>query len=316
MNPANSENVTLSIVIVNYNAREYLRECIFSIEDTIGNLDHEIIVVDNHSMDGSVTFVREAFPGITLIANKTNGGLSRACNQGIKISKGRYILLLNNDTVLLPHALERMVAAMERHPGIGLLGCRLLNSDGSLQQSFGRVINFRNDFFQKFFINLYEKRKNRLVGKLLIRSHSQGKDVDWIKGACMLLRRETVFDAGLLDENYFMFMEEVDLSIRVKQMGWRVVYIPDARIVHHGGGSTSTNSYRASVEYRRSQLYFYRKHYGKSGLFYLRVYLLCKFAFNYCAWTAKNFFIGKAAPAFEERGRFLREVFQIVSTYR
>lgn len=309
-------STTLSIVIVNYNSKDYLRECFYSIQETAANLEHEIIVIDNHSFDGSVEFIRKVFPEVTLIANKFNYGFSRACNQGIKISKGRYILLLNNDTVLLPHALEDMIAVMEQSPGIGLLGCKLLNTDRSLQQSFGKVTGFLNEFGRKYFINLYEKYKNPLVGKFLNWAHTEEKEVEWVKGACMLLRRQAIFDADLMDENYFMYMEEVDLSIRVKQLGWKVVYTPKAQIIHHGGGSTATNSYRASVEYRKSQLYFYKKHYGKSGLFKLRAYLYCKLGMNYLGWWAVNLFKRGADSRLEERGRCLREIFKLVREYR
>ncbi|MFQ5673227.1 MAG: glycosyltransferase family 2 protein [Nitrospinales bacterium] len=308
-------STTLSIVIVNYNSKDYLRDCLYSIRETAANLQCEIIVIDNRSVDGSVEFIRKVFPEVILIPNKINCGFSRACNQGIKISRSPYILLLNNDTVLLPHALETMISIMEKSPGIGLLGCKLLNTDRSLQQSFGRVTGFVNEFGRKYFINLYEKHKNSLVGKFLNWTHAGEKEVAWVKGACMLLRRQAILDADLMDENYFMYMEEVDLSIRIKQLGWKIVYTPRAQIVHHGGGSTATNSYRALVEYRKSQLYFYKKHYGKSGLLKLRIYLYCKLCVNYLGWWVVSLFKRGADSRVEERGRCLREIFKLVVDY-
>lgn len=309
-------SLDVSIVIVNYNSKDYLSDCIFSIRNTVKKASHEIIIVDNNSQDGSPEYIRKVFYDSILIANKTNCGLSKACNQGIEISRGRHVLLLNNDTVLLPNAIDDMLAIMDKTPGIGLLGCRLLNSDGSLQQSFGKVINFTNDFARKYFINLYEKHKNPLVGKFLAWTHSTAKEVDWVKGACMLLRREAVLDADMMDDNFFMYMEEVDLGIRVRQLGWKVWYTPDIEIIHRGGGSTSTNSYRASVEYRRSQLYFYKKHYGRNGLIRLRIYLFCKIGVNYLIWLVKGFFVDREDPLYREKGRFLKDVFKLVKDYR
>lgn len=309
-------STTLSIIIVNYNSKDYLKECLYSIKETAGDIEYEIIVVDNHSFDGSVKFIRQVFPEVSLVANKFNYGFSRACNQGIRVSKGKYILLLNNDTVLLSNALEEMLTIIENAPGIGLLGCKLLNADRSLQQSFGRVTSFINDFGRKYFINLYEKYGNAWVGKFLNWTHSTEKEVEWVKGACMLLRRQAIFDADLMDENYFMYMEEVDLSLRIKQLGWKVFYTPRAEIVHFGGRSTATNQYRASVEYRKSQLYFYKKHYGKAGLLKLRSYLFCKLAVNFFIWSFKKVFAKESDLRVEEQGRCLKQIFELVSSYQ
>ena len=302
------QELDLSIIIVNYNSINYLRDCIKSIRKTTKEIRYEIIVVDNNSQDGSVGIIRNEFQNVLLIANQNNAGLSCAWNQGIRVSRGHYILLLNNDTVLLPDSLDTMWKVMERSPGIGLLGCRLLNSDGSLQQSFGNVISIYNDFIQKFFINLYEQGRNPIVGKYLRWTHSTPKEVDWVKGANMMLRRETIYDVGLLDENYFMYMEEVDLSLRVKQLGWKVYYSPETEIIHCGGGSTATNRYNAALAYRKSQLYFYNKHYGKWGLIRLKGYLYFKMGVQYFLENFRNRLGRKNSPESQERSRFVREI--------
>lgn len=301
----------LSIVIVNYNAKAYLRKCLLSIRGH--GFTYEIIVVDNNSMDGSAEMVREEFPDVHLIANKGNKGFSPANNQGARVSRGRYILLLNNDTVVSPESLKTMLAIMEKNPGVGLLGCRLRNSDGTLQQSFGRDINFFYDFFRKYVTNLYSKWQNPLVGKYLIWRHATEKEVAWVKGACMLLRRQAFFDVDLMDENFFMFFEEVDLSIRVRELGWKVLYTPDAEIIHFGGTSTSTNNYRALIEYRRSQLYFYKKHYGKPGEMLIRLYLYAK-VLKACMTHMSKKFLNKPTHESKFYSDFCRDIREILAS--
>lgn len=306
-----SELLDLSIVIVNYNARVHLRNCLQSIQKTAEDFSYEIIVVDNKSWDGSAEMVREEFPHIRLIANEHNKGFSSANNQGARISHGRYILLLNNDTLALPNSLKTMISIMDKNPRVGLLGCRLSNGDGTLQQSFGRRINFFFDFFRKFITNLYSNKKNQLVGKYLEWRHSKTAEAAWVKGACMFLRRQAFFDADLMDEHYFMFFEEADLSNHLMELGWKVLYTPEAEIVHFGGASTTTNNYRALLEYRKSQLYFYRKHYGNFGEYGIRLYLYLKVVKNYLAYFIRKLLSNRDAKELEKQNQFCRELLKI-----
>ncbi|MBI5428212.1 MAG: glycosyltransferase family 2 protein [Nitrospinae bacterium] len=311
-----SQTLDLSIVVVNYNSRDHLRKCIRSIKDSARGFTYEVIVVDNASYDGSAEMMRAEFPDIRLIANKDNVGFSRANNQGARVSRGRYVLLLNNDTLVLPEALKTMTTIMDGNPGIGLLGCRLLNTDGTLQQSFYTKIGFVNDFFRKYLVNLYEKRKNPIVGKYLEWRHSKPREVGMIKGACMFLRRQAFFDIDLMDENFFMFFEEGDLSLRIKRLGWKIFYTPEAEIVHFGGVSTAANSYKSEVEYRRSQLYFYQKHYGRGTLALIKVYLYCKLFKNH-GWCFLTDWLGfKSSKTSEEIKRFNDDVLAIIRSFK
>lgn len=310
----NTDTLDLSIIIVNYNAKAYLRKCIKSIEDTAREASYEIIVVDNNSLDGSVEMMREEFPQVKLIANQHNHGFSSANNQGSKVSCGRYVLLLNNDTVALPGALQSMINIMDKNPGIGLLGCRLLNGDGSLQQSFGKPINIFYDFFRKFISNLYSINKNHWVGKFLVWRHSTTKEVAWVKGACMFLRRQALFDVDLMDDKFFMFFEEADLSIRIRQLGWKIVYTPEAEIVHFGGTSTATNNIKALIEYRKSQLYFYKKHYNKMGEYWIKFYLYCKILKNFLAYYLQKLFTGKNSQRTTNLRNVYQEIFRFLQT--
>ena len=268
----------LSIITVNYKSADHLIECLRSIKENLKNLEYEIIVIDNASGDRSVGKIQAAFSDIVLIENKTNLGFAKANNQGIRRSRGRYILLLNNDTVVLPNAVEAMVGVLKKSADIGIVGCRLLNPDKTPQQSFGRVAGFIGDLIQSTFSNtLFANSSNPIVEKILARLHRSGKKVGWVCGACMLCRRESLEETGLLDENFFMYKEDMDLCISFRKKNWGIYYTPDAPIIHHLGASVSAKPFETAIEYRKSQLYFYKKHYGWMGLLCLKIYLYGKF---------------------------------------
>ncbi len=273
--------VDLSIIIVNYNSKYYLRQCLNSIFNSPNKFKIEVFVSDNNSNDGSTDMIRREFPHVILIENKDNIGYSAAANMAIRESSGRYILILNNDIEVLNSSLNMMVDTMVNNPAIGLLGCRLLNSNDTLQQSFGYFnLGFLSEAIQKIFFNRY-KRGNRLVGRYLYKIHSKFREVDWISGACIMARREAMDDVGLMDENYFMFFEEIDLCNRVRKKGWKICYTPNAKMIHHGGKSSSAEFDRIMIEYRKSQLYFYKKHYGVLYMKILKLYLILKISFLY-----------------------------------
>ncbi len=268
----------LSIITVNYKSADHLIECLRSIKENLKNLEYEIIVIDNASGDRSVGKIQAAFSDIVLIENKTNLGFAKANNQGIRRSRGRYILLLNNDTVVLPNALEAMVGVLKRSAYIGIVGCRLLNPDKTPQQSFGSAAGFIGDLLQSTFSNtLFANSSNPIVEKILARLHRSGKKVGWVCGACMLCRRDSLEETGLLDENFFMYKEDMDLCISFRKKNWGIYYTPDAPIIHHLGASVSAKPFETAIEYRKSQLYFYKKHYGWMGLLCLKIYLYGKF---------------------------------------
>lgn len=268
----------LSIITVNYKSADHLIECLRSIKENLKNLEYEIIVIDNASGDRSVGKIQAAFSDIVLIENKTNLGFAKANNQGIRRSRGRYILLLNNDTVVLPNAVEAMVGVLKRSADIGIVGCRLLNPDKTPQQSFGSAAGFIGDLLQSTFSNtLFANSSNPIVEKILARLHRSGKKVGWVCGACMLCRRDSLEETGLLDENFFMYKEDMDLCISFRKKNWGIYYTPDAPIIHHLGASVSAKPFETAIEYRKSQLYFYKKHYGWMGLLCLKIYLYGKF---------------------------------------
>lgn len=258
----------LSILIVNWNARDLLGRCLESLPVSAAeDLVTEVWVVDNASTDGSADFLHSAFPEVCLIANSENLGFAAANNQAAMKASGRYLLLLNPDTEVLPGALSSLVAYADAHPEIGVLGPRLLNRDGSLQRSCWRSYPGPSmaliDALYLWKVpwipiaRLSEYRPDELV---------EPRDVDHLLGACLLIRREAWQDVGPLDEGYFLFLEETDWCWRAKRAGWRVVYYPHAAIIHHGQHSTRQYPARNLPHLYRSYCRFYRKHHPERGL--------------------------------------------------
>jgi len=269
----------LSIIIVNFNARAYLRDCLSSIRENIHRTSYETFVVDNGSEDGSCEMVRAEYPWVRLIENRANVGFSRANNQAIRESSGRFVLLLNNDTLVLPGSIDTLVDVMRERPDVGVVGCTLRNSDMSVQISFGQMISIKSELVLKLISDRY-KRGNRLVQSYLERRSRKEHTPDWVSGACLLARAEALRAVNFMDENFFMYTEEVDLCHRIRQLGFKVLYTPRAEIIHFGGRSTETNLKKTIIEYRRSQLYFYKKHYGATRMRIVKLYLLAKILFT------------------------------------
>jgi N-acetylglucosaminyl-diphospho-decaprenol L-rhamnosyltransferase len=231
--------LTLSVIIVNWKVRDLLRDCLRSLyeEMLLPPEVWEIIVVDNYSGDDSVEMVRAEFPGATLLANDKNLGFGKANNQALRICRGKYILLLNPDTVVIDHALDRMVQMMEASPDVAALGCRLLNTDGSFQRwTGGNPPGLLN--VTCHFLLIYRVLPARILPRPLYLEKEPGQDlqVGWVSGACLLLRREAIGDQ-IFNERFFLYGEDVELCERLTHAGWKVIYTPKARIIHHGGRS-------------------------------------------------------------------------------
>lgn len=250
------EPFLLSVVIVSYNCAPFLRACPDSLP--AGGVPHEAIVVDNASTDGTVQMVRASYPSVRLVANDQNRGFAAACNQGIEAARGAHILLLNPDTVVRPGAFAALLDFVERTPDAGACGPRLLNPDGSLQASCHPFPSLRvqaTDILELWRIPWVRAR--RPCG-----DHCHTQPADWLTGACLLLRREALDAVGLLDEDYWMFSEEVDWCYRARRAGWRTYLVVEAEVVHHGGGSYANTHTEMIVELYRSIFRFYWKHYG------------------------------------------------------
>lgn len=248
----------LSIIIVNWNTKKELLRCIESIYQNKWKNIKEIIVVDNGSQDGSVEELKIVFPSVLIIQNETNLGFARAVNQGIQIASGRYFLLLNPDTELKDGVIEKLYFFMEKHPEIGVVGPQLLNDNGSKQNSIANFPSLATELLNKNILRLLFPK--RYPGKE--RDYSRPIEVDSVIGACMMVRRKAIEEVGLLDEDYFLFLEETDWCYRMKKAGWRVYHVPDVEVIHFQGKSVGQDKKRAKVEYFRSRYLFFKKHRG------------------------------------------------------
>lgn len=254
----------LSIIIVSYRTRELLEKCLASIFNQPSRLSAEVIVVDNDSRDGTAEMAREKFPDVTLIANDKNTGYSAANNQGIRASTGRMVLLLNPDTESNPAALEAMVDFLGRHPEGGAAGCQLLNSDGSHQAShFNIPIPLSRSFENASFYPRLTARLLRMPGLGPAASEPGVRRVDVVKGACLMIRREALDQTGLLDEDSFLYADDIDWCMRARRLGWSAYLLENHTVVHHGYASTDQEIYITITSSRRSALLLYRKHYPK-----------------------------------------------------
>ncbi|MBI5957016.1 MAG: glycosyltransferase family 2 protein [Chloroflexi bacterium] len=264
--------VDLSVVIVSYNTRELLRDCLRSVfrsEDGGGSAERrgsthwpfEVWVVDNASTDGSAEMVRQEFPQAKLIANGENRGFAAASNQAIEQCSGRYVLLLNPDTIVLDDALGSLVRFMDAHPRVGVAGARLVNRDGSFQHSAFRFPTLWMSLFD-FYSPNHRITNSRLNGRYPVRDYDHPFPIDHPLGACLMVRRETIQQVGLLDERFFMYCEEVDWCLRIKRAGWEIYYVPEARVVHYV--AKSTNQFREAMflQLHKSRSLLFAKHYN------------------------------------------------------
>jgi N-acetylglucosaminyl-diphospho-decaprenol L-rhamnosyltransferase len=276
--------IDLSVIIVNWNTRDLLAQCLQSVYDTVQGLEFEVFVVDNASTDGSAEMVRERFSQVRLIENRENAGFVRANNQAMALAEGRYSLLLNSDAALHPGALEALVCFLDEHPQAGIAGGKLLNPDDTFQASF-------MDFPTLWAEFLLLTKLHLLLRSSHFPSHSleESRDVqeaDWVPGACLMVRREVVEKVGGLDEEYVMYSEEVDWCWRVKQAGWGVYYVPQAEIVHWGGQSIEQVPIQKRAWVYRSKWLFFRKRRGQLHAALFRCLLLVTSLLKMGVWGA------------------------------
>lgn len=283
--------IDLSIIIVSWNVRELLGRCLASAVASARirpALTTEVIVVDNASSDDSAAMIARDHPQVRLISNSQNLGFTRASNQGIRASSGRYLLLLNPDTEVLGDALGLMVDYMGAHPQVGLLGPKLLNPDGTVQSSRRRFPTLATAFVESTVLQRYLGQSQAVKRYYMLdRSDDEEQEVDWLMGACLTARREAVAAAGLLDEGFFMYFEEVDWARRIRQAGWQVVYLPQAQVIHHHGQSSGRDIPHRHINFNVSKWRYVRKHHGPLPAMLLRWFLLATFVFQMAEEAAK-----------------------------
>lgn len=254
----------LSVVIVNYNVKYFIEQCLHSVLKAIENLDAEVFVVDNNSVDGSVEMIAEKFPQVKLIPNSDNPGFSKANNQAIRISLGEYVLLLNPDTLVEQDTLTKCVDFMDAHPDAGGLGIKMMDGKGRFLPESKRGLPTPSVAFYKIFGLSAIFPKSKTFGKYHLGFLDKDKihEVDVLSGAFMMLRKETLDKIGLLDEDFFMYGEDIDLSYRIIKGGYKNYYYPEARIIHYKGESTKKSSINYVFVFYRAMVIFAQKHFS------------------------------------------------------
>jgi GT2 family glycosyltransferase len=271
----------LSIIIVNYNVKHFLEQCLFSVYKALKNVEAEVFVVDNNSVDGSVALLKEKFPQVKLIVNQNNTGFAVANNQAIKLASGKYILLLNPDTVVQEDTFQKTLAFMDQHPDAGGLGIKMLDGKGNFLPESKRGLPTPAVAFYKIFglAKLFPHSKKFGQYHLTYLDKNKDHQVDVLSGAFMMMRKETLDKVGLLDETFFMYGEDIDLSYRITKGGYRNYYFAQSNIIHYKGESTKKSSVNYVIVFYKAMAIFAKKHFSQNHarifhfLIYLAIYL-------------------------------------------
>ena len=289
---------SVSIIIVSYNSRDYLKKCMDSImrfPPHLSQNEYEIIIVDNNSTDGSVALIEKEylrFGFIRLFKNDANRGFSHANNLAIKNSNSRYFLLLNSDTEVYENSIDGLLeffeGLKEKKTNIGIAGPKIINSDGSVQLSCRRFPSFINAAFYTILAGIKPDNRFSRRYKLTDADRSRPFAVDWVSGSAMMISAEALKHTGLFDENYFMYVEDVDLCYRMWQSQFRVYYYPLVKILHHIGGSTDNDLINSQIRMQKSVLYFYIKTYKKTWKIVLIPFIFPVLGFRILITYLKN----------------------------
>lgn len=293
----------LSIVIVSYNTLEMTRACLASVYENAGPLSIQVIVVDNDSKDGSVAMVQGDFPQVELILNHENKGFAAANNQGFRVANGAFVLLLNSDTVVLGDVLDRSVQYLKNRPEVGAMGCRVLNTDRSMQSTCSGYPTLSRLLMMTTGLD----RLSSVFDRYRLRSwlRDSERDVEVISGCYMLVRREIIENIGGLDESFFFFGEETDWCLQMRKAGWSLKFAPVGEIIHHGGGSVKKLNYRRDVMLTDATIRLHKKN---GGLLRARLAFLILFLFN----GSRALFwmlVSLVKPSGHDRAEHFRRVF-------
>lgn len=282
----------LSIVIVNYNTKDLLKQTIESVINNTKGIEYEIWVVDNSSKDGSVEMVQEEFKSVKLIASKENLGFPKGNNVAIKKATGRYILLLNSDTKVIGDNLQNCVAYMDKHKDIGALGCKVELPDGTLDHACKRGFPTPEASLY-YFLKLNKIMKNRKKYGAYTAEYlgeDEVGEVDALMGAFMMIPRTVVDKVGMLDEEFFMYGEDIDWCYRIKEAGYKIMYYPKEKIIHFKGSSSKKKKAKTTYEFHRAMILFYRKHYNDKYNIFIKILVYIGVALRMILSMIKNLF--------------------------
>ena len=263
---------TLSIGIVTYKVRDLLKDCLDSIYQHPPAASFEIIVVDNHSEDGTVEMLRETYPQVRVVENAGNEGYTRPMNQALKLGSGKYLVQLNPDTLVNPGAFDCLVEFLDTHPEAGIATPKVLNRDGSLQKQCRRSAARPWDAITYFSGLSKRYPRSKVFARYLMTylDENEVNEVEAVSGSCMFIRRAVVAQIGYLDEMYFAYQEDTDFCFRARQAGWKIYYVPQAEIIHFGGqGGSKVEVYHSIYQWHRSYYLYYRTHLARDYFFLL-----------------------------------------------
>ena len=303
--PQQNQTVDVSIIIINWNTRQLLENCLDSLAASCAAHPFEVIVVDNNSTDGSREMVRQKFPATKLICNSTNVGFAHGNNQGIKASRGRYISLVNSDVKVLPGCHDKLIAFMDANPQIGISGPRVLNGDMTLQSSCRRFPGLWNNVCDAFAFRRFFPRSAFFAGEhMLYFKHDREIFPDVLVGCFLFARKKAVEQFGLLDEKFFMYAEDIDWCLRCWRAGWKIAFYPGAEAIHYRGGSSNADPVRFAVVQQSARQQFWKKHYSRAACFGLASLLAVE---NSLRWTMNAVSAAfKIKPRAEAIGRMQR----------
>ena len=252
----------LSIIIVNYHHSHILGDCLESVYRTIEKIQFEIILVDNSSTDGGLESILKNYPVIRFIKNSENAGFARANNQGAKIASGDFLLFINPDTIVIEDAIESMLDYIRSDSSIGILGPKVLNSDQTVQYSCRKFPTIWSGLFNRYSLatRLFPNNRYSRDYLMLDYDHNSIRSVDWVSGCCMMMSKSTFKKANGFDENYFLFIEDVDLCQVIKKKGLRVVYFPNAKIFHKISSSNTRSTSRVIIKRHQGMIYYNQKY--------------------------------------------------------
>ncbi|MDR3569099.1 MAG: glycosyltransferase family 2 protein [Syntrophobacteraceae bacterium] len=279
----------ISFIIVSWNATEYLSRCLASLRNGVADLRSEVIVVDNGSTDGSWQMARSHYPEVRLLRNAHNAGFAGANNQGIDVSNGRYVCLINSDVEVFPDTARVLLEYMDAHPDVGILGPKVLNSDLSLQHSCRTLPTLRDSFFRALKLDTTFPNSG-VFGRhqMMNWDYSDTREVGSLSGCFWVIRRKALEDVGQLDTRFFIYGEDMDFCRRLHEVGWKVIFYPEALIVHHGGASSGSDPARFWIEMQRANLQYWSKYNGRASTFAYYSCLLLHNLVRVIAFGGKN----------------------------
>lgn len=299
----------VSIVIVAWNVQELLYNCLKSVHEQTHGIGFEVIFVDNASEDGSVEMVRKEFPDVRIIENNKNEGFIRANNQAIDIAKGRYVLLLNSDTIVLDNAITKMVIFADSHSEAAVVGCKVLSADKTLRRNCFMYPSLLNMLLSATYLNkIFPRSKFFGRERMTWWNYNDVRKVETVSGSCSLVRKQAIEQVGKMDERYFVYGDDPDWCYRFKKSGWKILFTPDGQIIHYGGQNTKQMARNFRLQLEGSRLIFMKLHRNRwtfpfacllSALFFflripywLSVSLLCRDGRINAFETAVTYLIG------------------------